>query len=230
MGRSALITGGTGGLGSAVVEAFIADGWRVVVPWIERNELDRLPPRAGLELVQADLFDQTSVVGVARSAAFNSDAPLKAVVNLVGGFSQPGRVHEAPIEDFEAQLRLNLRPTYLVCQATIPYLLAANGGAIVCVSSRAAVEPSRGSAGYIAAKAGVLAFVRALDTEYRDDGVRVNAVLPSTIDTAANRSAMPKADFSRWVQPAEIATVIRFLCSDESMPTSGAAIPVYGRA
>lgn len=230
MGRSALVTGGTGGLGSAVVEAFLADGWRVVVPWIEQSEVDRLRPRPGLKLAEANLFDQASVAAVAAAASADGDAPLKAVVNLVGGYSQPGRVHQAPIDDFEAQLRLNLRPTYLVCQATIPLLIAAGGGSVVCVSSRAAVAPSSGSAGYAAAKAAVLAFVRALDVEYRDDGVRANVILPSIIDTAANRASMPAADFSRWVQPAEIAGVIKFLCSDESLPTSGAAIPVYGRA
>ena len=229
-GETALITGGTGGLGSAVVEAFLADGWRVVVPWIARAEVDRLEPHARLQLSEADLFDRASVEAITAVAAGDPDAPLKAVVNLVGGYSQPGRVHEAPIDDFEAQLRLNLRPTYLVCQATIPRLIAAGGGSIVCTSSRAAVAPFAGSAGYIAAKAAVIAFVRSLDVEYREDGIRANAILPSTIDTAANRASMPDSDFSRWVRPAEIAAVIKFLCSPDSGPTSGAAIPVYGRA
>ncbi len=230
MGQTALITGGTGGLGSAVVGAFLAGDWRVVAPWITRAEIDRLKPHPRLHLAEADLFDQASVQSIVALAAGDSDAPLKAVVNLVGGYSQPGRIHEASIDDFEAQLRLNLRPTYLVCQAAIPHLIAVGGGAIVCTSSRAAVAPFAGSVGYIAAKAAVLAFVRSLDIEYREDGIRANAILPSTIDTAANRASMAGSDFTRWVKPAEIAAVIKFLCSPESGPTSGTAIPVYGRA
>ena len=136
-----------------------------------------------------------------RSRPATRDAPLGAVVNLVGGFAMGGRVHETPVEDFEAQLRLNLRPTYLVCQAALPHLLAAGGGAIVCVSSRAALKPFAGAAGYVVAKAAMLSFVDVLATEYRDDGIRANAILPSVIDTPANRRSMPDADFERWVAP-----------------------------
>jgi NAD(P)-dependent dehydrogenase (short-subunit alcohol dehydrogenase family) len=127
-------------------------------------------------------------------------------------------------------LTLNLRPTYLVTHAALPHLLAAGGGSVVCVSSRAALVPFAGAAGYITAKAAVLAFAGAVAAEYRQKGVRCNTVLPSVIDTPANRAAQPGADHSRWVRPEEIAPVIRYLASDESAPTSGAAIPVYGRA
>src|SRR5919202_540847 len=149
---------------------------------------------------------------------------------LVGGFAMGGRVHETPVEEFEGQLRLNLRPAYLMCAAALPVLLRGGGGAIVCVSSRAAVQPFAGAAGYITAKAAVLAFVDALHAEYRDDGIRANAIMPSTIDTPANRGSMPDADFDTWVKPEEIARVIAFLCSDDARVTSGAHLPVYGRA
>jgi NAD(P)-dependent dehydrogenase (short-subunit alcohol dehydrogenase family) len=139
-------------------------------------------------------------------------------------------VHETPLEEFEAQFRLNLRPTYLVTQAALPHLVASGGGAIVCVGTRAALRPFAGAAGYIASKRAVLAFAESVAVEYRDDMVRCNAVLPSVIDTPANREAEPDADHARWVAPDEIARVVRFLCSDESAPVSGAAIPVYGRA
>jgi NAD(P)-dependent dehydrogenase (short-subunit alcohol dehydrogenase family) len=230
MDRTALITGGTGGLGTAVVERFLADGWRVVVPWIAEKELDRLPARDGLELVRADLFEAASVASAVEAAAGETGAPLGALVNLVGGFSAPGRVHDTPIEEFETQFRLNLRPAYLCAQACLPHLIDAGGGAIVCVSTRAAVRPFSGAAGYIASKRAVIAFVDALAVEYRDDGVRANAVLPSVIDTPGNRASQPDADTSKWVAPARIAGVIAFLCSDDAEPTSGAAVPVYGRA
>ena len=127
-------------------------------------------------------------------------------------------------------LRLNLRPAFLLARAAMPRLVAAGGGSFVCVSARPALRPFPGAAGYVTAKAGVLAFVQALDVEYRGASVRSNAILPSVIDTPANRIAQPEADHSKWVPPQQIAKVVRFLVSDDSQPTSGAAVPVYGRA
>jgi NAD(P)-dependent dehydrogenase (short-subunit alcohol dehydrogenase family) len=226
MTRSVVITGAAGGLGSAVANRFLADGWRVVAP-----EMGEPPhPLPGLLTIQADLTDQTDVAGAIAAAAAEPDAPLRAVVNLVGGFGGGGRVHETPVEDFEAQLRLNLRPTYLVTAAALPHLIKAGGGSVVCVSSRAALNPFPGAAGYITAKAALLTLVDAMAVEYRDDGVRVNAILPSVIDTPANRAHNPDADPSTWVAPDQIADLIAYLCSDASAATSGAHIPIYGRA
>jgi NAD(P)-dependent dehydrogenase (short-subunit alcohol dehydrogenase family) len=221
-----LVTGGTGGLGAAVTRAFLDDGWHVVVPWIVERELERVEEHERLTLVQADLFDPDSVARVVSAAG----PSLRALVNLVGGFAMHGRIHETPIATFEEQLRLNLRPTYLACGAAVPVMLEAGGGAIVCVSSRAARRPFSGAAGYVVSKAAVLALVDALDAEYRRDGIRINAVLPSVIDTPANRAANPDDDFATWVHPDEIARVIRFLCSDDASVTSGAHVPVYGLA
>jgi len=231
MRKSAIVTGGTGGLGSAVVARLIDDGWRVVVPWIVEDELSRVDQRDGLELIQADLFDPDAVGSVVSLAAgAGPEAPLRGVVNLVGGFAMGARVHDTPIDEFEKQFRLNLRPTYLVVAAAVPHLLAAGGGSIVCAGTRAAVQPFSGAAGYISSKAAVIAFAQAVAAEYKNDGIRCNAILPSVIDTPANRASMPKADFEKWVKPAEIAGVIAHLLSDDSRPTSGAAVPVYGRA
>jgi NAD(P)-dependent dehydrogenase (short-subunit alcohol dehydrogenase family) len=228
--RSALVTGGTGGLGAAVVARLLGDGWRVVVPWVAERELERVQRHERLELVEADLFEQDAVAAAVALAAGADGAPLRAVVNLVGGFAAGGRVAETPVEDFYEQLRLNLRPTYLVTQAALPHLVAAGGGSVVCIGSRAAVQPFSGAAGYVASKAAVIAFAQAIAVEYRDEQVRCNALLPSVIDTPANRAAMPDADWSRWVTPAQLAATIAFLCSDAGAATSGAAIPVYGRA
>jgi NAD(P)-dependent dehydrogenase (short-subunit alcohol dehydrogenase family) len=226
MERTAIVTGGTGGLGAAVTQRLLDDGFRVVVPWFDERELERVQQQDRLELVQADLTDPDSAKNVVATAGDS----LRALVNLVGGFAMGGRVHETPVDEFEKQLRLNLRPTYLMTAAAIPVLLAAGGGAIVCVSSRAAVRPFPGAAGYITAKRAVLAFVDALHEEYRDDNIRTNAILPSTIDTPANRRSMPDADFDTWVKPEEIARVIALLCSDDAGVTSGGHVPVYGRA
>ena len=226
--RTVLVTGGTGGLGTAVTALFLFNGWRVVVPWIAPGELPRLPRHSMLELTETDLFDDQAVADCVKLATSREDAPLAAVVNLVGGFHQAGRVHETPVEDFDSQLRLNLRPIYLACHHSLPHMLK-TGGAIVCVSSRAALRPFPGASGYITAKAAVLAFVDTLAVEYKSEGIRVNAVLPSTIDTALNRATMPNADHSRWVKPEKIAEVIHFLCTDEASAITGTHLDVPGR-
>ena len=227
---TAIVTGGTGGLGAAVVNRLLDDDWRVVVPWIVERELERIEERDGLELVRADLTDPDDVGAVVARAAGAGGVPLRGLVNLVGGFAAGGRVHETPLEEFEQQFRLNLRPTYLVTQAVLPQIVERGGGSIVCVGTRAAVQPFSGAAGYISSKAAVIAFAQAVAAEYKNDGIRCNAILPSVIDTPANRKAMPNAAHEKWVKPAEIAGVIAHLLSTDSAPTSGAAIPVYGRA
>ena len=226
MAHTAIVTGGTGGLGSAVVERLLEDGWRVVVPWVVEKELERVPEREGLDLVQADLFEMGAVENVVALAG----SSLRGVVNLVGGFAAGGRVHETAVDEFERQFRLNVRPTYLVTQAALPVLLEGGAGSIVCVGTRAAVQPFSGAAGYISSKAAVIAFAQAVAAEYKHDGVRCNVILPSVIDTPGNRASMPKADFSKWVKPAEIAGVIANLLSDDTLPVNGAIVPVYGRA
>ncbi|MEU5906076.1 SDR family NAD(P)-dependent oxidoreductase [Micromonospora sp. NPDC047467] len=227
--RSVLVTGGSGGLGGAVTSTFLAAGWRVVVP--ERQGRPGSEPAAD-DLVRliADLSDPAGAARAVEAATDDPAAPLRAVVNLVGGYASGGLVHETPVDEFERMLTVNLRPTYLVTQAALPHLVAAGGGAVVCVSARAAVAPFPGAAGYVTAKAAVLAFANAVAVEYRSRNVRCNTVLPSIIDTPANRAAQPAADHSRWVSPAEIAPVVHFLASADSAPTSGASVPVYGRA
>jgi NAD(P)-dependent dehydrogenase (short-subunit alcohol dehydrogenase family) len=219
--RSVLITGGTGGLGVSVVEAFLAAGWRVVVTWIVGGEQERLPAEA--IAVEADLSDPDDVGRAVRLAAGESSAPLGAVANLVGGFADGQPVTETPLSDFEAMFALNLKPTYLVTQCALPQLVAAGGGAIVCVSSKAALEPWAGGSGYAASKAAVIAFARAVAKEHAGDGVRCNVIAPTMIDTPANRAANPDA---KMTPPAEVAAVVRFLCSEESAAVNGAVVPV----
>lgn len=224
--RTAIITGGTGGLGAAVTRRFLDDGWRAVVPWVHEQELERVERVDGLELVEADLFDPAAVARVAATAGEST----RAVVNLVGGFHAGGRIHESPVADLQAQLRVNLEPAWLVSGAALPAMLAAGEGAIVCVSSRTALQPFSGGAAYAIAKAAVLALVDALHVEYVQDGIRANAVLPSIIDTPANRASMPDADPATWVTAEQIAGTIAALCGPQTAVTSGAHIPVYGRA
>ena len=225
--RSVLVAGGTGALGGAVLNELVEKGYPVTATWVHDRERERIEQSLGdrVQLVQADLTDERQVADAVDRAG-----DLGAVVNLVGGFQSGGRVHETDPADFQRMLDLNLRPGYLLARAAVPRLIEGGGGAYVGVSARAALRPFAGAAGYITAKAGVIAFVQALAAEYRDDGIRANAVLPSTIDTPANREQMPNADHAKWVPPEQIARVVCFLVSDDAAPTSGAAIPVYGRA
>ncbi|HYZ30631.1 MAG TPA: SDR family oxidoreductase [Thermoleophilaceae bacterium] len=225
MAAGVLVAGGTGALGAAVVKELVASGRQVAATWIVDAERERLEGMDGVELIRADLFDPGEA-----EAAVAAVSDITAVVNVVGGYAQSGRVHEADPEEFDRLMRLNLRPNVLLARAAVPHFLRRGGGAFVAVSARAALRPFAGAAPYVVAKAAVLSFVQALDVEYRHEGIRANAVLPSVIDTPANRAAQPDADYSKWVAPEAIAKVIRFLASDESAPTSGAAVPVYGRA
>jgi NAD(P)-dependent dehydrogenase (short-subunit alcohol dehydrogenase family) len=222
-----LVAGGTGALGGAVVRELADSGWDVTATWIVERERERIESELGdrATLVRADLTDPAGA-----DAAVAGVDDLEAVVDLVGGFKAGAKVHEADPGDLERMLRLNVTPAYLLARAAMPRLVERGGGAFVAVSARAAIRPFSGAAAYILSKAAVLAFVQALDAEYRAGGVRANAILPSMIDTPANREATPDADFSKWVSPEQIARVIRHLISDDSAPTSGAGIPVYGRA
>jgi NAD(P)-dependent dehydrogenase (short-subunit alcohol dehydrogenase family) len=219
-----LVAGGTGVLGSAVVQELVDAGHSVAATWIVAKERERLAALP-VELVEADLFD-----AAAAEAAVGAVDDLEAVVDLVGGFRSGPLVHETEPADFDGLIRLNLTPAFTLARAAMPRMMERGGGAFVGVSARPALRPFPGAAGYITGKAAVLAFIQALDAEYRGHGIRCNAILPSVIDTPANREAQPDADWSKWVPPEEIAKVVRFLVSEDSKPTSGAAVPVYGRA
>ena len=222
-----LVAGGTGALGGAVLRDLVDAGYDVSSTWLVDSERERIEADLGdrVNLIQADLFDDH-----AATAAVEAVPDLEAVVNLVGGFASGPKVHETSSEDFMRVVQLNIEPAFRLARAAMPRLVERGGGAFVGVSARTALRPFAGAAGYAAGKAALLTFVQALDSEYKGDGVRCNAVLPSVIDTPANRAATPDADFSKWVPPGQIARVIRFLVSDDAAPISGAGIPVYGRA
>ena len=222
-----LVAGGTGALGTAVVRELVDVGHHCTLTWIVDRERERIESELGegVTLVRADLTDPAGA-----EAAVAAVDDLEAVVNLVGGYSQGPLVHETKPDEFRRMIDLNITPAFLLARAAIPRLLERGGGAYIGVSARAALRPFAGAAGYVAGKAALLAFVQALDAEYKNDGVRANAILPSVIDTPANRSSQPDADHSKWVDPHDIAKVVRFLLSEDSRTVTGAAVPVYGRA
>ena len=230
-GRTVIITGGTGALGGAVVRGFLDAGARALVTYVVEAEVapfrDRFAEhRARVELHRCDVRRAAEVAALFERAAPGS---LRAVVNLAGGYRWT-RVADADDATLEHLLDLNLRTTFAVCRAAAPALVAAGGGAIVNVAARAALRGEAGNGVYGATKAAVLALTQSLAEELKGDGVNVNAVLPSIIDTPANRTAMPKSDPAAWVAPGDLANAIVFLASDAAAAIHGAAVPVYGLA
>jgi NAD(P)-dependent dehydrogenase (short-subunit alcohol dehydrogenase family) len=220
-GRTVVVLGGRGALGRAVVARLRDDGAAVVAA-------DARPPGAeaasGVHHVTVDLLDEASV-----SAALAAvPAPL-AVVNVVGGYTPPQAVTDLDVSVLRQQFELNLVTAAIVTKYAMPLLAAQGGGAIVHTSSRVAVEKGENSFSYSVAKLGVVRLVEAAGAEGMRQGVRVNCIMPSIIDTPANRAAIPDADHDRWPKPEELAAVLSFLVSDDAGLISGAAIPVYGR-
>ena len=227
-----LVAGGTGGLGRAVSLAFLQEGAKVIVTYREQTEFDILTREAGatgasLQGDQVDVTDEATLRQfIDRVIAEHSR--LDALVNAVGGYAGGVNLWELETKVFDQMFALNLRSGYVLARAAIPVMLEQKHGAIVNVASKAALDHAAGASAYAASKAAAVALMDSLAAEVKGTGVRVNSILPSIIDTEANRKAMPKADFAKWPKPEEIARVILFLCSDEAKLIHGAAVPVYG--
>jgi NAD(P)-dependent dehydrogenase (short-subunit alcohol dehydrogenase family) len=231
-GSVTLVAGGTGGLGRAVSQAFLAEGATVVATYRNSTEFDDLAGAAGaarerLEGRQLDVTDPAATLALAQQIS-ERHARIDVLVNAVGGYGGGQPTWQVEPAELERMLSLNLRSGHALARAVVPVMLAQGRGSILNVIARAALEhPARASA-YAASKAAALAMMDSLAAELSGSGVRANSLLPGIIDTAGNRSAMPKADFSRWPKPQDIARVVLFLCSEEARVIHGAAIPVYG--
>jgi NAD(P)-dependent dehydrogenase (short-subunit alcohol dehydrogenase family) len=228
--KSVLVAGGTGGLGRAVSLAFLRSGAQVFVTYHLRAEFDSLKQEAGSLAVrlsghEVDVTDEAAVGALVTNLGA---ARIDALVNAVGGYAGGAPLWEADGKALERMLALNLRSGYLLARAVVPVMRKQAHGAIVNIVAKAAIDPPAGAAAYAASKAAALALLESLAADLKGSGVRVNSVLPSIIDTEANRKAMPNADFSKWPKPDDIARVILFLCSDDAKVIHGAAIPVYG--
>jgi NAD(P)-dependent dehydrogenase (short-subunit alcohol dehydrogenase family) len=231
-GRVALVAGGTGGLGRAVSLAFLAEGAKVVVTYRNPDEFSALQNAAGstgslLEGHRVDVTDE-SAVGQLIADVFSKHARLDAMVNTVGGYAGGVKLWELETRVFDQMLSLNLRAGYAMSRAAVVPMLKQNHGAIINVAAKAALDHGAGAAAYAASKAAALAMIDSLAADVKGTGVRVNSILPSIIDTEANRKAMPGANYATWPKPEDIARVILFLCSDDARVIHGAAIPVYG--
>jgi NAD(P)-dependent dehydrogenase (short-subunit alcohol dehydrogenase family) len=231
-GKVVLVAGGTGGLGHAVTLAFLEEGAKAIVTYRSQEEFDALKSAAGvngsrLEGHAVDVTDEVAVRQLVEKIV-GKHRRLDAMVNTVGGYAGGTKLWELETKVFEQMLALNLRSGYALSRAVVRAMLKQGYGAIVNVAAKAAVDHAGGAAAYAASKSAAVALLDSLAADLKGSGVLVNTILPSIIDTEANRKAMPKADFAKWPKPEDIARVILFLCSDDAKVIHGAAIQVYG--
>jgi|SRR5450755_708691 NAD(P)-dependent dehydrogenase (short-subunit alcohol dehydrogenase family) len=232
-GKVVLVAGGTGGLGRAVSLAFLEEGATVIVTYRSQKEFDALKSavqeKTLLEGQSVDVTDETAVrqfIG----GILSKHGRLDVLVNAVGGYAGGVALWELESKVFDQMFALNVRSGFVLSRATVPAMLKQKSGAIINIASKAAFDHAAGAAAYVASKAAALAMIDSLAADLKSTGVRANSVLPSIIDTEANRKAMPNADFATWPKPEDIARVILFLCSDDAKLIHGAAVPVYGNS
>lgn len=233
-GKTALVAGGTGGLGRAVSLAFLEAGARLVVTYINEQEFSALQQAAGAHasLLSGRKLDVTGEAAVQQlvDGIVKEHGRLDILVNTVGGYAGGIKLWELETQVFDRMLALNLRAGFMLSRAAVKAMLPQGKGAIVNVAAKAALDHAAGASAYAASKSAALALMDSLAEDLKGSGVRVNSILPSIIDTPANRKAMPGADFAKWPKPEDIARVILFLCSEDAKVIHGAAIPVYGNA
>lgn len=230
--KAVLITGATGALGQATSRLFAGAGARLALTARSEKELGELAaslnlPADRLLTQQADATDAAPVDELVERTVSRLGR-VDALLHVAGGWRGGQTVAETESDDVDFMLTLNFKSAFLVCRAVLPHMMAQGWGRIVAVGARTAVQPARRSGAYAASKAALIALVETIAAEVKGKGITANVVLPSTIDTPANRRSMPNADFSKWVPPEQIAAAMLYLCSDEAASINGARIPLYG--
>jgi NAD(P)-dependent dehydrogenase (short-subunit alcohol dehydrogenase family) len=220
-----LVTGANGGLGAPVTQAFLDRGATVIgtARKIEQSEFGS----GNFTAIVADIASLKAAQALVDEV-ISRFGRLDVLAHTIGGFAGGTSVAETDDGRFQSMLDINLNSTFHILRAAIPALRRAGVGRIIAIGSRAALEPGAGVGAYSASKAAMLSLIRTVAIENQDAGLTANVILPGTIDTARNRLAMPKSDFSKWVQPTNIASLVLWLASDAGKEITGAAIPMYG--
>ncbi|MDX1521306.1 MAG: SDR family NAD(P)-dependent oxidoreductase [Anaerolineae bacterium] len=228
-----VITGGTGNLGQAIIRAFQAAQAKLVLLDRSENNLQKAYPEltSSPNYYFANNTDLTEPdrVATAIAGAIDHFGRIDVLVNAAGGFRAGTPLHETPLDTWDFMLNLNARSVFIICRVVIPHMIEQGRGKIVNVAARAALTGGKNLSAYSVSKSAVMRLTESMAAELGEAGINVNCILPSTIDTPQNREAMPKADFSRWVQPEALAEAILFLASDAARAINGASLPVYGR-
>jgi len=225
-GKVVIITGASGGLGAVVTKAFLDNGAKVV--GVDRSEHSKNPDHPALTHFAVPLENSEAVSKLIEDV-LQMYGRIDAVVHLVGGFAGGQRIDEATDETWEQMIGINLRPTWVLTRAVLPIMRNAGKGSIVAIGTSAALNPVATLGAYGASKAAVISLIRTIAEENREFGIRANVVSPNTMDTPANRTAMPTADPVKWVQPANVASLLVWLVSDAGAEVNGAVIPLPGR-
>jgi NAD(P)-dependent dehydrogenase (short-subunit alcohol dehydrogenase family) len=225
-GKTALVTGANGGLGIHVTQALLDASFAVagLAPKIKQSDFDH----PNFTALPASL-DSLEAAKKAADVVISRFGKIAVLAHLVGGFAGGATVAETDDATFQRMFEMNLNSAFHIFRAVIPYMRKAGAGRIIAIGSRAAESPGATVGAYSASKAALVSLVRTVAIENKDADITANVILPGTMDTPANRSAMPAADVSQWVQPASVASLILWLAGDAGKDVTGAAIPVYGR-
>lgn len=224
-----LITGGTGALGRALVKKFITSGATTISSYRDEEEAEKLKSTNNkVELVNLDITKEEQILKMIPILV-TKFGKIDILVNVVGGYLGGKNITELGENDWDTMMNLNLKSAFLISKHVIPNMKSSgNGGKLVHISSRTGIKSDGYDSAYAASKAGLIRLVESMSQEFKGYDINVNCILPSTIDTEANRRAMPKADFSKWLLTEDLANVVLFLCSSDSKVINGAAIPTYG--
>ncbi len=232
--RVALITGGTGGLGTSVVTTFIEKGVKVAFTYTNDKKFekfkDQLPADSDRWIgIKTNALEESSVQATIDRVSTHWGR-IDFLLHLIGGFLGGVQIHATSLQQWQQMMELNLKTAFLFCRAVLPIMIKQNYGRIITVGSKGGLQGTAGIAAYAAAKAGLINFTQSLAAEGKSHNIHANVIIPSIIDTPENRQAMPRADFKDWVTPDSLAKVILFLCSDDANDINGATIPVFGKS
>jgi len=229
--RTVLVTGGTGALGRAITSAFIRCNAEVISSYVVGKEIEQLKTetRSAVQLIKADVTKEEEVKRLV-SNIISKYGHIHILANVVGGYFGGKSVSELDEKEWDLMITMNLKSAFLISKHVIPQMILSKYGRAVHVSSRTGLRSTGYDSAYAASKSGLIRLVESLAEETKESNINVNCIMPSMLDTEANRKAMPTADFSKWVKPEDLANVVLFLCSEDARVITGAAIPTYGVA
>jgi NAD(P)-dependent dehydrogenase (short-subunit alcohol dehydrogenase family) len=232
--KSAIVTGGTGALGTAICQYLLSNQYRLIVPSFIEDEIELFKRKIGnkmtdVSLVSTDLTKADEVDKLTETA-LEKFGKIDLLANIAGGFVGGNLTAEMTLDEWEFMMNLNLKSVFLCCRSVLFHMMERQYGKIINVSARAGLKGTAGMSAYSTAKAGVRILTESIAEEVKDKKINVNAIMPSIIDTPTNRQAMPNEDHSLWVKPDQIAQVVGFLISEQASIINGATVPVYGRA
>jgi NAD(P)-dependent dehydrogenase (short-subunit alcohol dehydrogenase family) len=236
LNRIVLITGGTGALGRSITTAFIASNAKVISSYVVDTEIEQLKKeekekqsKSQVQLIKADVTKEEEVEKLV-SSIISEHGQIHILVNVVGGYLGGKSVSELDQKEWDLMMNMNLKSAFLISKHVIPQMASSKYGKILHVSSRTGLKSDGYDSAYAASKSGLIRLVESMSEELKKSNINVNCIMPSVIDTEANRRAMPTADYSKWLKPSDLANVVLFLCSDDAKAITGAAIPTYGLA